>query len=123
MGLYNTLPVQMICPRCQETVDVEVDCYFGYRESMKTFQIGDKYEWWLGKAVQNGGRPPDGDIDGEGYAECPACNKDFFVKVIVRGDVIKGVEPDPSRRYYIPDGPADVIDWGEEKEKVYGSSR
>lgn len=105
MGMFNYLLAHMICPRCHESVDVKVECFFGYRSEMKTFHLGDSYEWWPRKAVQNGGRPPDGNIDGEGYTECPACRKDFFVKVIVRGDIIQGVEPDPNKLPYIRDEP------------------
>jgi Fe-S cluster assembly scaffold protein SufB len=53
---------------------------------MDTFVIGDQYKWFSNRAVVNGGRPPDGNIDGEGYTECPQCGWHYFVKVIVRGD-------------------------------------
>ena len=64
---------------------------------------GDEYPWRPGKGVQNGGRSNRGDIDGEGYTECPHCGKEFFLKVIVRLDRIVGVEADADRRGYIPD--------------------
>jgi hypothetical protein len=105
MGTYNYLPVTMDCPRCHETVDVIINCYFGYTSEMKTYRIGDHYEWRPRKAVQNGGKPEGGNADGEGYADCPACDKDFFVRVVVRGDIIQGVEHDPSKPPFIGDDP------------------
>ncbi|MCU0239076.1 MAG: hypothetical protein MUC29_06510 [Pyrinomonadaceae bacterium] len=67
------------------------------------FKIGDKYLWRLGSQVQNGGRPENGNIDGEGYSECQLCKMDFFVKVIVRNDLIEDVEVDLSKKPYIAD--------------------
>jgi hypothetical protein len=122
MGTFNYLLARMICPHCHETVEVEVECFFGYTAEMKTFHVDDHYEWYPRKAVQNGGWPPDGNIDGEGYTDCPACRKDFFLKVVVRGDVIEGVEPDLTKRPYIHDEPFDEmeIDWEEDQETGYG---
>jgi hypothetical protein len=101
MGTFNYLPVKMNCPRCGEYVDTVVECFFGYTSEMKTFHVGDRYEWMPRKAVQNGGRPEGGNIDGEGYTDCPSCHKDFFVKIIVRDDVIQGVVYNRDKLPYI----------------------
>jgi hypothetical protein len=103
MGTYNRLQTATKCPRCVVLSEAIVDCHFGDTSHMVDLTIGDTYPWRPGKAVQNGGRPDQGNIDGEGYAECPSCRKDFFVKVIVRHDRIGGVETDASRSGYIPD--------------------
>ncbi|MBW4575581.1 MAG: hypothetical protein KME08_09895 [Aphanothece sp. CMT-3BRIN-NPC111] len=97
------MKTELICPRCQSVVEVEVNCYFGYVSEMKDYQVGDRYDWVPRKSVQNGGRPEGGDIDGEGYTECPACEKDFFVKVIILNDVIQGVQTSLAKQPYIPD--------------------
>ena len=68
---------------------------------MLKFNLGDRYVWRDGKEVQNGGRPENGNIDGEGYVECRLCKKDFFVKVEVRNDVIENVEKDSLNEPFI----------------------
>ena len=86
------------CPRCGQPVEQEIDLYFGYRNEMLKLKIGGKYLWCFGKEVQNGGRPENGNIDGEGYVECRLCKKDFFVKVAVRNDVIENIEIDATKK-------------------------
>jgi hypothetical protein len=105
MGAYNRLRVgAIVCPRCGITVrEAVVDCHFGDTSQMVDLTVGDQYPWLAGKAVQNGGRPEHGDIDGEGYAECPRCAKDFFLKIIVRDDRIVGAAVDSSRPGYVVD--------------------
>ena len=70
---------------------------------MVDLKIGDRYPWVPRKQAQNGGRPENGSLDGEGYMECPRCHKDSFLRVIVRDDVITAVEPDADRHGYIQD--------------------
>jgi hypothetical protein len=43
---------------------MEVELRLGYR-SLIRYELGDTYDWVPDKAVHNGGRPPDGDIDAE----------------------------------------------------------
>jgi hypothetical protein len=102
MGIYNTLRVTMICPRCRESADMEIEIKFGDTRGMDKYSIGDRYKWILNKAVHNGGRPENGNIDGEGYGECPLCDLDFFVKVLIRNDVICSLEPDLEKLVHIP---------------------
>jgi hypothetical protein len=103
MSTYNTLQTEMSCLRCALLVRVEINLYFGDTSMMDEFKIGDRYKWRGQRAVHNGGRPEGGNIDGEGYTECSHCGKDFFVKVIVRNDIIVKVEPDIERKGYVPD--------------------
>ena len=94
MGVYNILKTKIECPNCKEISEQQVDLYFGYRNEMLEFKIGDKYVWKEGKEVQNGGRPTNGNLDGEGYFECENCDKDFGVKVLVRDDRIQAIKTD-----------------------------
>lgn len=97
MGTYNYLFTEIICPWCGKLSSTEIDLHFGETLFMKTFAIGDEYTWVPRKAGQNGGRPPDGNIDGEGYAECPECRIGFYVKVAVRNDCIESVAADKEK--------------------------
>ena len=90
----------MPCFRCGEVSEMEIDLYFGYK-NLLDYKIGDKVEWLSDKAVQNGGRPKDGNLNGQGYTECPKCKKDFFVLVQVRNDVIENIEADLNKKSYI----------------------
>src|SRR5512134_3072446 len=102
MGTYNILRAGITCPHCNASVNAEIDMHFGNTLMMDTFAIGDRYKWISDRAVQNGGRPPAGNLDGEGYTECPQCGWHYFVKVIVRSDRIEGVEPDREKPAYPP---------------------
>lgn len=103
MGIYNVLHTSLTCPRCSKAVETTIDCYFGYVSEMADLKIGDRYPWREGVQPQNGGRPENGSVDGEGYMECSYCHKDSFLRVIVRADVITGVEADTERRGYVSD--------------------
>lgn len=103
MGVYNILRAEIECPRCGQIAEQEVDLYFGYRNEMLEFKIGDEYLWCLGKEIKNGGRPENGNIDGEGYVECNVCKKDFFVKISIRNDVIENIKFDSTKKPYIED--------------------
>jgi hypothetical protein len=112
MSLHNTLRTDAVCPRCGKCGGMEFEIFFGDTRGMKVILVGDQYPWVPLKAVQNGGRPDGGDLDGEGYAVCPSCGLDFFVRVLVRGDVIIGIVPDPEKPGYLPEPAPD----GEPKE-------
>ncbi|MGI9054576.1 MAG: hypothetical protein ACR2F2_02105 [Pyrinomonadaceae bacterium] len=103
MGTYNILKTKIKCPRCKQVTDQEVDLHLGYTNEMLEFNLGGKYLWFFGKDFKNGGRPENGDIDGEGYAVCELCRRDFFVSVKVRNDVIEGVEYDSTKKPFLKD--------------------
>jgi hypothetical protein len=103
MGTYNTLRASMDCPRCHGSALMEIELSFGDTRNLHQYEIGDRYEWLPLKAPQNGGRPENGNLDGEGYVECPLCERDFFVKVQVRADTIQLVEVDSSKAPYVAD--------------------
>ncbi len=101
MGTYNTLTVEMTCPRCGRQSETQVDCHFGNTREMRSHLVGDTYPWVERNAVQNGGRRAGGDVDGAGYAECPLCGLDYHVTVAVRGDVIVSAAPDLTKAPYL----------------------
>ena len=103
MALYNRLTARMRCPRCGTESQIEAQTYFGFR-NLFDYAIGDEVKWVRGNVMpKNGGRPDGGHAEGEGYVECPACEKDFWVKIRIRADMIERIKPDPSRETYIPD--------------------
>jgi len=102
MGTYNVLKkVKIECPRCSRTAEQEVDLHFGYTNEMLEFSLGDKYIWHPTRKFQNGGRPENGNIDGEGYVVCELCRCDFFVRVKVKNDVIEAVEYDLTKKPFL----------------------
>jgi hypothetical protein len=103
MGTYNMLKAEIKCARCEEIAAQEIDLHFGYTNEMLEFNLGDKYVWFFGKEFQNGGRPENGNIDGEGYVVCELCRRDFFVKVAVRNDVIVKTEFDSTKKPFLRD--------------------
>ena len=97
MGTYNCLHASLVCPRCNASVTTVVDCHFGYTAAMESLRVGDHYP------LQPGSPPAERvSTDGDGYMECPRCQKDAFLRVLVRDGVIVGVEPDTERQGYIP---------------------
>lgn len=90
----------MACPRCGERVDTYLELFFGLTSQLE-LKLGDSCPWVPRKAIQNGGRPPDGNLDGGGYGECPHCLKDFHVLVEVRSDVLSGVRVDTAKAPFI----------------------
>lgn len=100
MSTYDLLRIVMRCPRCGSTREAEVEVFFGCGNLIE-YKVGDTVQWVARKAPQNGGRPADGSCDGMGYVECEGCHKDFFVKVLVRNDVLVDAVPDTDREGYI----------------------
>jgi uncharacterized C2H2 Zn-finger protein len=102
MSVYNILKTTLGCPRCGETSEMEVDLYFGFRDLI-VYKIGDTCRWAKKGGPSKGGRPPNGTCDGDSYAECPRCKKDFFVLTKIESDKIRSAEPDLTREPYIKD--------------------
>ena len=101
MSTYNTLRAVMTCPHCGTQAATDVELRFGDTRSMDSFALGDNYKWLTGKAPQRGGRPADGNLDAEGYTECPACRRDYFVIVTIRENRLDAANPDMGRPGYI----------------------
>ena len=92
MGTYNTTLAVMKCLRCDEVSEIEVDLYFGDTSEMTFVKLGDAY-------------PMGGEVleRGEGYAECPRCERDFFCEAVISKGVLVGVEANTTRAPYVPD--------------------
>ena len=101
MGIYNTVHATVACPRCGVLGEVEIEVRTGNTSQMANLHIGDKYPWVARIPPKNGGRPDGGNVDGDGYMECEFCHKDSFMRIIIREDIIVGVEPDYGKRGYI----------------------
>jgi len=101
MGTYNEIYYELQCPRCKEESKQYIQLHFGDTRYLTELKIGDKYPWVENKSIQNGGRPENGNIDGEGYVECEKCKKDFIVKAIIRNDILENIVIDQSKKPYI----------------------
>ena len=101
MGTYNLLHTTASCPRCGTTGPVVVEFAFGLLD-LRDYGLGDRIEWGTKGLRSPSRRPPGGDHDGEGYAECPRCGKDYWVRITVRNDAITAVQIDPGRPGHIP---------------------
>ena len=100
MSMYNILYVSVDCPRCGAHVTVESEFRIGYLDLFE-YQIGDVVKWFE-NGSDSARRPPGGNIDGEAYAQCPKCDKDFWLTVFVRNDRFEGAEVDATRKGYVP---------------------
>jgi len=105
MAIYNNMQYSGICPRCGLEQQFCAQLHFGLRDLID-YRIGDSVQWVGRKAVQNGGRPPDGTTVAEGYVVCPSCELDFFIEVTVHNDRIIKLSNDSSREPYLPDDAA-----------------
>lgn len=97
MGTFNTLLADLVCPRCGELLQAEIEIREGNTSQMQPLKLGDAFPW------KNDLRPEDGNLDCEGYLECSLCGKDAIVVVRVRNDRITTVDPNPDKHGYIPD--------------------
>ncbi len=100
MSVHNVIDAPVRCPHCHLVSHSEIEGFVGFG-NLKRYAIGDRIDWMPRKSVQHGGRPPDGDIDAEGYTVCEHCGRDFFVRLRVRGDVLIEVEANPDKKGYM----------------------
>ena len=105
MSTYNLLYAVMKCPKCGQAPEMEIDTFFGYRNFLE-YRLGDKVEWWERRGVKNGGRPECGNMDGDGFAVCPGCKYEYWVRVRVRSDRIVAVKPNLEKKSLLSDSEA-----------------
>jgi hypothetical protein len=106
MSLYNYLLLTTTCPRCGAEGEMEAEFRFGYR-NLTYYRLGDSL-LWDGMGIKNPReRPAGGDYDDEAYVVCPFCERDFWLRVSVRNDLITSASVDSTREPYIPDAPVD----------------
>jgi hypothetical protein len=103
MGTYNKVHGTIACPRCGIIDNVEVEVRLGNTTQVQELRLGDRYPWVPHKQPHDGGRPEDGNAEGDGYMECDHCHKDSFLRVLFREDVIIGIEPNLEKKAHIPD--------------------
>ena len=104
MSMYNTLLLTITCPRCGAEAEMEADFRFGLRD-LTRYRIGDRLPW-EGMGVKTPEkRPEGGNYDDEAYAVCPDCERDFWLTVSVRNDVIVSAAIDNTKQPYISDEP------------------
>lgn len=102
MSVYNYLLLKVICPRCGVEADMEAEFRFGLRE-LTYYHIGDRLQW-DGMGVKTPEtRPEEGNYDDEAYVVCPRCERDFWLVVSVRKDIIVKAMVDPTKQPYISD--------------------
>jgi hypothetical protein len=90
MGVYNFLVTSLQCPHCGAISDGSVHLSFGIH-TRNDYHIGDVYQWCANEAVARGGRPADGNLDGDGFVICGSCERFFALTIVIRSDVIQGI--------------------------------
>lgn len=101
MSLYNILQARTECPRCGAVGTVDIEFRFGPLD-LSTYRLGDRIAWADKGPRHPSQPPPHGDYEGEGYAECPVCGKDYWLELTVRGAVLAEATVDRSRPGHIP---------------------
>ena len=102
MGMFNYLLLNVICPRCGVEVEMEAEFRFGLRD-LTRYRIGDQLRW-DGMGVKTPKtRPEEGNYDDDAYVVCPHCERDFWLLVSVKNDVIASATVDTSKQPYISD--------------------
>jgi len=94
---FNTLSASLKCPYCGQSAAHRVKLAFGETRVMGRYQLGDRYPWRPGLPVERGGRPQDGDFQGDSTSRCPVCHQVFNVHVRIHNDIIRSIEPDQAR--------------------------
>ena len=84
MGLYNNIVTgRLTCPRCGViTGPLCAESKIGWNQ-LFTYAVGDQIRWAKRKS-QGTKRPEGGDGTFVGYADCLACDKDFWLTIEVR---------------------------------------
>jgi hypothetical protein len=99
---FNTLSASLKCPYCGQSAAHRVRLAFGETRVMGRYQLGDRYPWRPGLPVERGGRPQDGDYQGDSTSRCPVCHQVFNVHIRIRNDIIRSIEPDRARQNLRP---------------------
>lgn len=103
MSLANRLYAEVECPRCRRVGETEIEVVLDGHGAANDYRVGDTVDWNPCYGRSYSGRPPLGDLAGDGYAVCSECDKDYFVTVIIERDVIERIEVVYDRSGYIRD--------------------
>lgn len=99
MAAFNILEINsVICPRCHSKTSAEAEFRFGFTNQDR-YKMGETLEW--GGKGKGHKQPENGNYTGEGYIQCEVCNKDFWIKIKIEQDIIKGFEVDSAKPGYI----------------------
>ena len=102
MSIYNYLILSITCPRCGSEEEMEAEFRFGLRE-LTRYHIGDQLRW-DGTGIRTPRtRPEGGNYNDEAYVVCPKCNRDFWLNISVKQDIIVSATPAPDKQPYIHD--------------------
>jgi hypothetical protein len=102
MAVFNYLLLNIICPRCGVEAEMEAEFRFGLRELIH-YHIGDELRWdGIGVKTPET-RPDEGNYDDEAYVVCPLCERDFWLTVSLRKDIIVDATVDTTKQPYISD--------------------
>jgi hypothetical protein len=102
MAVFNYLLLTIICPRCGIEAEMEAEFRFGLRE-LAHYHVGDQLPW-DGMGVKTPETRPDkGNYDDVAYVVCPHCERDFWLAVSVREDIIVCAKVDTSKKNYLSD--------------------
>jgi hypothetical protein len=103
MAMFNYLILNITCPRCGVEAEMEAEFRFGLRD-LTHYRLGDRLRW-DGMGVKTPAtRPQEGNYNDEAYTVCPHCERDFWLAVSVRQDIIVRAAVNPSKQPYISDG-------------------
>ncbi len=96
MGIYNILDADVECPVCGQSAEANIQFRLGWLD-LNQYQLGDRLVWCRGGIHEPKTRPPDGNLEGEGVAECSNCHAEYWVIVRVVADTIESVGVDQLR--------------------------
>ena len=97
MGAFNILQASLQCPHCNQTSMVEVEFRFGVL-NLDRYRLGDAIKWTGDRESIPKVQPILEEWSGEGYAECPKCQNDFWCSIYVKDNMITCITPDITRR-------------------------
>ncbi len=99
--MYNILRLNLRCPFCNYDGEMESEFKIGYM-NLDSYKIGDKIKWSQGVAKKpHQKRPKNGNYCGEGYVECPNCNKDFWLNITIENDIITKADINLAKTGYV----------------------
>ena len=95
MGLFNELFTVRECPRCKKVSPIVVEFKFG-DVNLHKYLIGEQL-----RLTEKSHGQESHFFQGNGYAVCFNCEKDFWVKILVENHILVAVEHDKSKSGFI----------------------
>jgi DNA-directed RNA polymerase subunit RPC12/RpoP len=79
------------CSNCKAISLMDIELFFGFG-NLINYKIGDKVQWIPRKEPQNGGRPPNGNLNAKAYTVCPNCGHEIALVAKIHKDTLMAVE-------------------------------